>query len=208
MQPASLLVITCGAIAREVMAVAKCSGWQHLKVTQIPAELHNRPEKIPAAVEERLATYAADSDHVFAAFGDCGTGGQLDKVLQRYNIKRLSGAHCYEFYSGSENFAAMAEHELGTFYLTDYLAKHFEQLIMEGMGLNKHPQLIEMMFAHYTKLVYLVQEPNRQLDHFAQAAAAKLGLKYERVETGYGQMAEELATHYSNFTEQVIKWPS
>ena len=188
--------------------MAKSSGWQHLKVTQIPAELHNRPEKIPAAVEERLATYAADYDHVFAAFGDCGTGGQLDKVLQRYNIKRLSGAHCYEFYSGSENFAAMAEHELGTFYLTDYLAKHFEQLIMEGMGLNKHPQLIEMMFAHYTKLVYLVQEPNRQLDHFAQAAATKLGLKYERVETGYGQMAEELATHYSNYTEQVIKWPS
>jgi len=199
MQPASLLVITCGAIAREVMAVAKASGWQHLKVTQIPAELHNRPDKIPAAVEQKLATYASEYDHVFVAFGDCGTGGMLDKVLDKYNIQRLSGAHCYEFYSGSENFSAMAEQELGTFYLTDYLAKHFEQLIMEGMGLNKHPQLIEMMFAHYTKLVYLVQEPNRQLDHFAEMAAQKLGLKYERVETGYGQMANELGTHYSNY---------
>tara|TARA_B100000795_G_scaffold251261_1_gene219979 strand:- start:358 stop:789 length:432 start_codon:yes stop_codon:yes gene_type:complete len=142
MQPASLLVITCGAIAREVMVVAKSSGWKHLKVTQIPAELHNRPDQIPAAVEERLAAYAGDYDHVFAAFGDCGTGGQLDKVLDRYNIQRLSGSHCYEFYSGSENFAAMAEQEIGSFYLTDYLAKHFEQLIMEGMGLNKHPNLL------------------------------------------------------------------
>ena len=208
MQPASLLVITCGAIAREVMAVAKNAGWQNLKVTQIPAELHNRPDKIPAAVEERLAAYAADYDHVFAAFGDCGTGGMLDKVLEKYNIQRLSGAHCYEFYSGSENFAAMSERELGTFYLTDYLAKHFEQLIMEGMGLNKHPKLIEVMFANYTKLVYLVQEPNRQLDQCAQEAAKKLGLKYERIETGYGQMAQELSAHYSKYTEQVIKWPN
>ncbi len=208
MQPSSLLVITCGAIAREVMAVAQASGWKNLKVTQIPAELHNRPDQIPAAVEARFAAYAADYDHVFAAFGDCGTGGQLDKVLDRYNIQRLSGAHCYEFYTGSENFAAMAEQELGTFYLTDYLAKHFEQLIMEGMGLNKHPQLIELMFAHYTELVYLVQDPDRQLDKFAEAAAEKLGLKYERVQTGYGQMAAELNTYYSNYTEQVIKWPS
>jgi hypothetical protein len=208
MQPASLLIITCGAIAREVMAVAKSNGWQNLKVTQIPAELHNRPAQIPAAVEQRLAAYAGEYDHVFAAFGDCGTGGMLDKVLDKYGIKRLSGAHCYEFFSGSNNFAAMAEQELGTFYLTDYLAKHFEQLIMEGMGLNKHPQLIEIMFAHYKKLVYLVQEPDRQLDHFAEAAAQKLGLKYERVETGYGQMAAELGAHYSNYTEQVIKWPS
>ena len=208
MQPASLLIISCGAIAREVMAVAKSSGWQNLKVTQIPAELHNRPDQIPAAVEKKLATYAADYDHVFAAFGDCGTGGMLDKVLDKYNIQRLSGAHCYEFYSGSENFVAMAEQELGTFYLTDYLAKHFEQLIMDGMGLNKHPQLIELMFAHYTKLVYLVQEPNRQLYHVAEAAAIKLGLKYERVVTGYGRITEELSAYYGNFTEQVIKLPS
>ena len=208
MQPASLLIITCGAIAREVMAVAKSNGLQHLKVTQIPAELHNRPDQIPAAVEKRLQAYAADYDHVFAAFGDCGTGGRLDKVLDQYGIQRLSGAHCYEFFSGSYNFAAMVEQELGTFYLTDYLAKHFEQLIMEGMGLNKHPKLIELMFAHYKKLVYLVQDPTRQLDHFAEAAADKLGLEYERVETGYGQMAQELSTHYSNYTEQVIKWPT
>ena len=208
MQPASLLIITCGAIAREVMAVAKSYGWQNLKVTQIPAELHNRPDQIPAAVEKRLQTYAAEYDHVFAAFGDCGTGGMLDKVLDKYGIKRLSGSHCYEFFSGSDNFAAMAERDIGTFYLTDYLAKHFEQLIMEGMGLNKHPKLIELMFAHYTKLVYLVQEPDRQLDHFAQAAAVKLGLEYERVETGYGQMASELEQHYNNYTEQVIKWPT
>jgi hypothetical protein len=208
MQPASLLVITCGAIAREVMAVAKNAGWQNLKVTQIPAELHNRPDKIPAAVEERLAAYAADYDHVFAAFGDCGTGGMLDKVLEKYNIQRLSGAHCYEFYSGSENFAAMSERELGTFYLTDFVDKNFERLIMEGRGLHKHPKLIEVMVAHYTKLVYLVQEPNRQLDQCAQEAAKKLGLKYERIETGYGQMAQELSAHYSKYTEQVIKWPN
>jgi hypothetical protein len=208
MQPASLLVITCGAIAREVMAVAKSNGWQNLKVTQIPAELHNRPDKIPQAVEDRLAAYASDYDHVFAAFGDCGTGGMLDKVLEKYNIQRLSGEHCYEFYAGTQQFEAMAERELGTFYLTDYLAKHFDQLIMEGMGLNKHPNLKDLMFAHYTKLVYLVQQPDRQLDQFAEDAAKKLGLTYERVETGYGQMAQELNAHYNNYTEQVIKWPN
>ena len=102
----------------------------------------------------------------------------------------------------------MAERELGTFYLTDYLAKHFDQLIMEGMGLNKHPKLKDLMFAHYTKLVYLVQQPDRQLDQFAEDAAKKLGLTYERVETGYGQMAQELNAHYNNYTEQVIKWPN
>ena len=206
MQPAKLLIIACGAVAREINAVARSNGWQHIKISQIPAELHNQPERIPAAVEKRLQDFSGEFDHVFIGFADCGTGGRLDKVIDKYGISRLKGDHCYEFFAGSEAFAQLAEAELGTFYLTDYLAKHFEPLIMEGMGLRKNPKLIPLMFGHYKKMVYLAQDDSRKLDHFAEDAAKALDLEYEKIVTGYGQMADELAAHMQSYETQVIKW--
>ena len=206
MQPAQLLIISCGAIAREVSAVARSNGWQNIKISQIPAELHNRPEQIPAAVEKRLQDFAGEYKHVFVGFADCGTGGRLDAVLKKYEVQRLHGAHCYEFFAGSEAFNELAEAELGTFYLTDYLAKNFELLLMQGMGLRGKPKLIALMFGHYKKLVYLAQDDSRKLDHFAEAAAADLGLSYEKIVTGYGEMASDLTNYMQDYETKVIKW--
>jgi hypothetical protein len=206
MQPAKLLIIACGAIAREISAVARSNGWENIRVSQIPAELHNRPEQIPGAVEKRLLDFTGEYDQVFVGFADCGTGGQLDKVLEKYQVQRLSGAHCYEFYAGSTVFAKLSEAELGTFYLTDYLARHFEQLIMQGMGLRDKPQLIPMLFGHYRALVYMAQDESRQLDHYAEAAACSLGLEYKKIITGYGQMAVDLQQYIEQSEAKVIKW--
>jgi len=206
MQPAKLLIIACGAIAREISAVARSNGWDNVRISQIPAELHNRPEKIPAAVEQRLKDFAGEYDQVFVGFADCGTGGQLDKVLEKYQVQRLQGAHCYEFYAGSQAFAQLAEAELGTFYLTDYLARHFDQLIMQGMGLTDKPKLIPMLFGHYKKLVYMAQDESRELDHYAEAAAQCLGLEYQKIVTGYGQMAQDLQQFMQQNEAKVIKW--
>ena len=206
MQPAQLLIIACGAIAREVSAVARSNGWQNIKISQIPAELHNRPEQIPAAVEKRLQGFAGEYEHVFVGFADCGTGGRLDTMLKKYDVQRLQGAHCYEFFAGTEAFNALAEVELGTFYLTDYLAKNFELLLMQGMGLRDKPKLIPLMFGHYKKLVYLAQDDSRKLDHFAETAAQDLGLSYEKIVTGYGQLATELNQYMQDYETKVITW--
>jgi hypothetical protein len=206
MQPAKLLIIACGAIAREISAVARSNGWDNVRISQIPAELHNRPEKIPAAVEQRLKDFASEYDQVFVGFADCGTGGQLDRVIEKYQVQRLQGAHCYEFYAGRQAFAQLAEAELGTFYLTDYLARHFDQLIMQGMGLTDKPKLIPMLFGHYKKLVYMAQDESRELDHYAEAAAQSLGLEYQKIVTGYGQMAQDLQQFMQQNEAKVIKW--
>jgi hypothetical protein len=210
---ASTLVIACGAIAREVIAVTRANSWSHVDVTCLPAELHNRPEKIPAAVQDKIRKYRADYDQVFVAYADCGTGGLLDKVLQQEGVERIAGAHCYEFYAGSAAFADMAEQELGTFYLTDFLLRHFDRLVIRGLGIDRHPQLLQEYFGHYRKLVYLAQAPQPDAYAQAQAAADRLGLVCEIKVTGYGELASSLAQAQTAFSPppaaghtQVIQW--
>jgi hypothetical protein len=210
---ASTLVIACGAIAREVIAVTRANRWSHVDVTCLPAELHNRPEKIPAAVQDKIRKYRADYDQVFVAYADCGTGGLLDKVLQQEGVERIAGAHCYEFYAGSAAFADMAEQELGTFYLTDFLLRHFDRLVIRGLGIDRHPQLLQEYFGHYRKLVYLAQAPQPDAYAQAQAAANRLGLVCEIKLTGYGELASSLAQAQTAFSPppaaghtQVIQW--
>ena len=210
---ASTLVIACGAIAREVIAVTRANRWSHVDVTCLPAELHNRPEKIPAAVQDKIRKYRADYDQVFVAYADCGTGGLLDKVLQQEGVERIAGAHCYEFYAGSAAFADMAEQELGTFYLTDFLLRHFDRLVIRGLGIDRHPQLLQEYFGHYRKLVYLAQAPQPDAYAQAQAAADRLGLVCEIKLTGYGELASSLAQAQTAFSPppaaghtQVIQW--
>ena len=132
-----ILIIACGALAKELVALKQVNQWQQLVLQCLPADLHNRPERIPAAVEAKLIAAQERFASVFVAYGDCGTGGLLDKVLDKYDVQRISGAHCYEFYAGSEAFQQLAEAEPGTLYLTDFLTRHFERLIWPGLRSGK-----------------------------------------------------------------------
>jgi hypothetical protein len=186
------LIIACGALAREIVALRKLNDWPHMDVQCLPAELHNRPEKIPAAVKAKIQANRSSYSSIFVAYGDCGTGGLLDKVLQEEQVERISGAHCYEFFAGSEAFDALSEKELGTFYLTDFLLEHFERLVVRGLGLDRHPSLLATLFGNYRKLVYLAQVPDSERMTAARAAAKRLGLTFDYLVTGYGGLERSL----------------
>jgi hypothetical protein len=184
----STLVVACGAIARE-LALLRRLGWSHLALDCLPAELHNRPERIPEAVRARLEAARGRYRHVFVAYADCGTGGRLDRVLDEFGARRLPGAHCYEFLTGAEAFARLAEEEPGTFYLTDFLVRHFDRLVLEGLGLERHPELLPQYFGNYRRAVHLAQCDSTALEARARRCAARLGLAYRRVHTGLGPLA-------------------
>jgi hypothetical protein len=187
--PPSTLIIACGALAREITQVIAAHGWSHMTVTCLPAHLHNRPQKIPEAVRGKIRAAKGRYDHLLVLYGDCGTGGLLDAVLEEEGVERIPGPHCYEFFTGATNFAALAEEEPGTFYLTDFLVRHFDRLIIEGLGLDRYPQLLPDYFGHYRKLVHLAQVEDPALDTAAKRAALRLGLTHERRFTGLGGLA-------------------
>ncbi|MFQ5558920.1 MAG: DUF1638 domain-containing protein [Acidimicrobiales bacterium] len=182
--------MACGALARELDAVVGLNDLTAVTVECLPARLHNRPEQIPEAVRARVRAARDHYDRILVGYADCGTGGLLDKVCEQEGVSRLPGAHCYELYAGHHVFAALHEAELGTLYLTDYLVRHFDRLIIAGLGLVDHPELLEVYFANYTRLVHLAQTDHAGLDAQARAAAARLGLRHERLATGYGELAE------------------
>ncbi len=186
------LIIACGALAREIVALRKLNDWPHMDVQCLPAELHNRPEKIPAAVRAKIQANRGHYASMFVAYGDCGTGGLLDVVLQEEQVERIPGAHCYEFFAGSAAFEALTEQEIGTFYLTDFLLEHFDRLVIRGLGLDRHPFLLTTLFGNYRKLVYLAQLPDEQRLIDARAAADRLGLAFGYLVTGYGGLAHSL----------------
>lgn len=185
------MVLGCGALAKELLDVVAGNRIQNIRIECLPAILHNTPEKIPGAVRERLEK-ASGYDEVFVAYGDCGTGGLLDRVLDDFGVERLPGAHCYQFFAGVEAFEAMHDEEPGTLYLTDYLARHFDRFIWQGLGLDRHPGLRADYFGNYTRVVYLSQRENPDLDERARAAAQRLGLRYEKRHVGYGEMEPAL----------------
>ena len=188
-----LLVIACGALAREIVALKRLNGWSQLEVECLPPELHNRPEQIPAAVEGAIRAARARYARIFVAYADCGTGGLLDALLEKEGVQRLPGAHCYEFYAGASAFAALADEQPGTFYLTDFLVRHFERLVIEGLGIDRHPELRDEYFRNYQRLVYLAQSHSAELSAAARAAATRLGLAYEERYTGFGELGSGLA---------------
>jgi hypothetical protein len=187
------LVIACGALAREVVDFIRLNGWSHLAVTCLPAIWHNTPNKIPEGVRRKIRQARGTYDRVLVLYGDCGTGGELDKVLEEEGVERIAGPHCYAFYAGLEDFAAMSEAEPACFYLTDYLARHFDRLIIEGLGIDRHPELQPLYFGNYKKLVYLAQTEAPEQQSQARAAAARLGLDYEYRFTGYSELGGFLA---------------
>lgn len=193
------LVIACGALARELRTVLDAAGLRdQVEVRYLPAHLHNRPEGIVPAVRHALEDAGAldpDGDRsVLIGYADCGTGGRLDALLEQLpHLRRLPGAHCYELFAGSELFEALHDREPGTFYLTDFLARHFEALVWQGLGLDRHPELRDVYFANYRRLVLLSQAQDDGVIERAQHAAARLGLAFEHRHVGYGHFAEAVA---------------
>jgi hypothetical protein len=192
---ATVLLIACGALAKEIVALQKRNGWSHIKIQCLPAELHNRPEKIPAAVRATIEEHREHFEHIFVAYADCGTGGQLDQMLAEFNIERLPGAHCYDFFAGETVFAKLGADEPGTFYLTDFLTQHFDRLVKKGLGLDKHPELTTAYFGNYKRIVYLSQTKSDKLAALAAEHAQYLGLEYEHKHTGLGNVERAIKEH-------------
>ena len=186
-----VLIVGCGALARELAEVTR--GLANVDVTVLPATLHNRPERIPDAVRERIRSVRGRYDRIFVAYADCGTGGLLDRVLAEEGVERLPGAHCYEFFAGRTDFARLAEEEPGTFYFTDFLTRAFDRLVVTGLGIDRHPELLPVYFGNYRRLVYLAQTDDPALLAAARRAADRLGLAFEHRRTGYGELATSIA---------------
>ena len=194
----AVLILACGALARELLAVSKLNELSNVTVECLPGEYHMRPEKIVPALEARLSEHlngdtdahgGADRyDTIFIGYGDCGTGGALDRFCATHGLQRLPGDHCYQFFAGHEHFLQMHDAEPGTFYLTDYLAKHFDRFVVEALGIDTHPELAELYFGNYRRMIYLCQHADPAVEAKAREAARFLGLDFEVVFTGYGEL--------------------
>jgi hypothetical protein len=202
---AKLLVIACGALAHEIVWLQKVNGWTQIDLQCLDAELHNKPKLIPQKLRAALEKNRGQYQYIFIGYGDCGTGGEIDRIIAQEidtgnkKIDRLPGAHCYSFYAGEERFNDLAEQELGTFYLTDFLVENFERLMVKGLKLDKFPQLRDQYFAHYRLVVYLSQRLDTELVDKAKAAAEFLGLAFRHEHSGYGDLETGLQ-------EQVLKF--
>ena len=193
-RPPTTQLIACGALAWEIAELIRANGWSHMSISCVPAHYHNTPDKIPEAVRAKIRAARASQDRIVVVYGDCGTGGLLDEVLAEEGVERIAGPHCYQFYAGETNFAALMDDEPGSFFLTDYLVRHFDLLILRGLGLDRYPQLLGDYFGNYRKLVYLAQIEDAGLVERAKTAADRLGLAYEYRYTGYGELGKFLNT--------------
>ncbi len=203
-ESARILVIGCGALAGELVEIARRPGFEHLDVTCLPARLHNRPALIAGAVERKIRAARPHYATIFVAYADCGTGGELDRVLAAEGVERLAGAHCYEVYAGRAAFARLTDDDPATFFLTDFLARHFDSLVITGLGIDRHPELLPMYFGNYRRLVYLAQTDDPELTARAERAAQRLGLAFERRSTGLGELGQTLIALAAPSTSTVI----
>jgi Protein of unknown function (DUF1638) len=187
-----VLLIACGALAHEILALKRLNHWDHIDLQCLPANLHLYPDKITPAVDAAVTQYRNTYAEIFVVYADCGTGGQLQQKCKDLGIQMVEGPHCYSFFEGNATFAAHADTEFTAFYLTDFLVRQFDAFVWRPMGLDRHPQLRDMYFGNYTKLVYQAQTNDPALDAKAEDCAKRLGLAYERRFTGYGDLATTL----------------
>ena len=187
------LFIACGALARELVALKRATGWAELTITCLPAHWHNVPQKITPGVLRKIRSARGAYDRIYVIYGDCGTGGELDRALAAEGVERIPGPHCYQFFMGTADFEALTGDEPGCFFLTDYLVRHFDRLIVKGLGLDRHPELLPDYFGNYSKVVYLAQLADSSLKARAAKAAARLGLAFEYRMVGYGELADFVA---------------
>ena len=188
-----VLVLACGALAHEIVALRRANGWNHIDLACLPAILHNHPERITPAVEDAVARHRQNYEKVFVAYADCGTGGQLQAACAKLGVEMIEGPHCYAFFEGNAAFAARGDDEMRAFYLTDFLVRQFDAFVWEPLGLDRHPELRDTYFAHYERLIYQAQTDDPALDRLARLHAERLGLAYERRLTGYGDLETALA---------------
>ena len=193
----AVLVIACGALAREITELKRLHGWEHLHMQCIDARLHLRPALIPERLREKIRQNKDQYEQIFVAYADCGTVGDIDRVLEEEGIERLPGAHCYQFFAGTERFAVMSDEEPGTFYLTDFLAQHFERLVIRPLQLDTHPELRDAYFGNYRRLIYLSQRKDDGLLRAAETAADRLGLDFEHAHCGYGELETNLLARFN-----------
>jgi len=191
--PKTLRIIACGMIAREVMAVNEQLGFDHIDLKCLPASYHHHPEHIAPEMDKAITKAKQEGyEHVFVGYADCGTGGELDKVCEKHGVERIQGPHCFSFYMGNEAFKQSDDDYLTTFFITDFLARHFETFMKRPLGLDRHPELRDMYFSNYTKALYIAQTENPELEAKAKAAAEFLGLEYEYRHTGYGDLKDAI----------------
>lgn len=187
-----VLLIACGALAREILDLKARNGWDHLDLTCLPAKYHLYPERIVTAVRAAVEKHRADYGEIFVVYADCGTGGELQSACAELGVEMVAGPHCYSFFEGNAAFAEKAEEEFTAFYLTDFLVRQFEAFVIRPMGLDRHPELRDMYFGNYEKLVYQAQTDDPALTEKARACADRLGLAFERRFTGYGDLSTAL----------------
>ena len=192
MKDKEILIIGCGAIAHEVREIIELNNWDNVRLLCLNADLHNTPKILPKKIKEAIDTNLNDYSKIFLAYADCGTGGLIDLILKDYDIERLDGAHCYEFYSGSSVFKELSEKEIGTFYLTDFLVKNFDRLVVDGLGIQKYPALKEDYFKNYKNVVYLAQKQDNVLESKARECADYLNLEFSVLFTGLNNLENQL----------------
>lgn len=187
-EPAGLTLIACGALARELLAITAQFPDGEVDLTCLPASWHNHPERIVPGLRRKVASLRRKGRRVAVVYGDCGTGGEIDDFLKREKVTRIPGPHCYEMYLQQPAFDDEMDREIGTFFLTDYMVRHFERIVMQGMGLRRHPQLRDMYFGNYTRVLYVAQTRDPSLERKAEAAARELDLAYEYRFAGFGRL--------------------
>ncbi|QND53553.1 DUF1638 domain-containing protein [Phyllobacterium sp. 628] len=191
--PETVRVIACGMIAREILAIREQFGLDHIELKCLPAVYHHHPEKIAPSVDRAIVRAKAQGiKRIFVGYADCGTGGLLDRVCEKHGVERIEGPHCFSFYVGNDAFASKWDDDMTSFFMTDFLARHFEAFMVKPLGLDRHPELRDMYFGNYTKMIYLAQTDNPRLSANAERAAEFLGLAYERRFTAYGDLVPAL----------------
>lgn len=203
-----VLIVACGALARELNDIVRLNALPGLTIECLPARLHLHPERIPEAVRARIRAAHGQYDRILVGYADCGTGGGLDRVCDEEGVERLPGAHCYELFAGREVFAELHDAEPGTFYLTDYMVKHFDRLVITGLGIADHPELRDLYFANYTRSVHLAQTGDPALRVMGEQAAARLGLRHEYIHTGYADLGRRVVEFHGRPLDHRVVTPS
>ncbi|SFL61607.1 Protein of unknown function [Loktanella salsilacus] len=186
-----VLLLACGALAHEILALRAANGWDHLDLQCLPAIYHNHPERITPAISAAVAAHKDSYQRIFVVYADCGTGGLLQAACAEMGVEMISGPHCYSFFMGNEAFAAADD--MTAFYLTDFLARQFDAFVWRPLGLDRHPQLLDTYFGNYTSLIYLAQTDDAALTEKARQIAARMGLTFIHRRTGYGDLTSALA---------------
>jgi len=188
------LIIACGALSHEIVHLIEINNWNHLDLTCLPAKYHHTPDKIPEAMREKIRENKNDYIKIYAMYGDCGTAGRLDKVLQEEGVERIEGPHCFSFFAGNEIYEQWGKNDITTFYLTDFFCKHFDKFVWQALGLERRDDMAEFVFGNYKKIVFIAQTENQALQQKAQEIAQRLNLEYEYRLTGYGDMETAMSS--------------